>query len=130
VLMPNQYNIYLHDTSSPEYFRASDRMVSSGCVRVKEPEKLADFILTSKPGWTETSTDDLLADGKMKDIFLPQTLPVYLLYLTVWINESGQLTYGPDIYDWDKMMIAELAKEKKLPHFSVRKTGTALAERR
>ncbi|MCB9964546.1 MAG: L,D-transpeptidase family protein [Rhodospirillales bacterium] len=129
VLMPNQYNIYLHDTSSPEYFRASDRMVSSGCVRVKEPEKLADFILAGKPGWTETSTNDLLADGKMTDIFLPQTLPVYLLYLTVWINESGQLTYGPDIYDWDKMMIAELEKEKKLPHFSVKKTGTALAER-
>jgi murein L,D-transpeptidase YcbB/YkuD len=115
VLMPNQYNIYLHDTSSPEYFRNSDRAASSGCVRVKEPRELADFILSANSKWDELSVQAMLDKGKMTDISAEQKIPVYLLYLTIWQNQDGSLTYGPDIYDWDKTLIAELYNEKMMP---------------
>lgn len=129
ILMPNQYNIYLHDTSTPEYFRSSDRTVSSGCVRVKEPEELADFILSQNRNWNETFTQRMLAKNEMTDIYSEARIPVYLLYLTIWINEDGSLTYGPDSYGWDKLMISELYNVKQIPDikFSDKKGGTTLA---
>lgn len=129
ILMPNQYNIYLHDTSTPEYFRSSDRTVSSGCVRMKDPEAIADFILSDNSNWDETFTERMLEKGKMTDIAAENRIPVYLLYLTIWINEDGSLTYGPDSYDWDKIMISTLYNEKQMPsyNFSAKKNGTTLA---
>ncbi len=129
ILMPNQYNIYLHDTSTPEYFRSSDRTVSSGCVRMKDPEAIANFILSDNSNWDETFTQRMLAKGKMTDISAQNRIPVYLLYLTIWINEDGSLTYGPDTYEWDTLMISQLYNHKKLPayNFSVKNTNQTLA---
>ncbi len=129
ILMPNQYNIYLHDTSSPEYFRSSNRNVSSGCVRIKEPRKVADFILSSNSNWDPTFTDRMLARGKMADIAAENKIPVYLLYLTVWINEDGSLAYGPDSYDWDSLLVSVLYQQNKMPMmaFATKKNGTTLA---
>jgi L,D-transpeptidase YcbB len=111
VLMPNRFNIYLHDTSNPEYFAEYDRTISSGCVRVKDPQKLADFILAENEKWSETYVNDLMATGKMIDIAATHRIPVYLLYLTVWLNEDGNLTYGPDIYGWDDLLLNALKKD-------------------
>jgi|MDSW01.2.fsa_nt_gb L,D-transpeptidase YcbB len=111
ILMPNRFNIYLHDTSNPEYFAEYDRTISSGCVRVKDPQKLADFILAENEKWSETYVNDLMATGRMIDIAATQRIPVYLLYLTVWLNEDGNLTYGPDIYGWDDLLINALKKD-------------------
>ncbi len=130
ILMPNQYNIYLHDTSSPEYFRSSDRAVSSGCVRVKNPKELADFILAPNSNWDDNYTEHMLTRGKMADVAAQQKIPVYLLYLTIWINEDGSLTYGPDNYGWDTLLVSELYNQKKLPIFNFfsEKNRTTLAD--
>ena len=129
ILMPNQYNIYLHDTSSPEYFRSSDRNVSSGCVRIKDPKAVADFILKDNSNWDPEFTKRMLTRGKMTDIAAQNKIPVYLLYLTVWINEDGSLTYGPDSYNWDSLLVSVLYNQKKMPmiQFSTKKDGTTIA---
>lgn len=114
ILMPNQYNIYLHDTSNPEYFNSTLRAESSGCVRVKEPKKLADFILKSNPDWDMSYVKTMLDKQKMIDVRAAQKIPVYLLYLTVWLNEDGSLTYGPDLYGWDSEMLHALEKADKI----------------
>ena len=113
-MKPNNGQILLlrcHDTSNPEYFAEYDRTISSGCVRVKDPQKLADFILAENEKWSETYVNDLMATGRMIDIAATQRIPVYLLYLTVWLNEDGNLTYGPDIYGWDDLLINALKKD-------------------
>jgi murein L,D-transpeptidase YcbB/YkuD len=118
ILMPNQYNIYLHDTTTPEYFQASERMFSSGCVRVKEPASLATFILKENQNWSDTFIEDKLATGKTADIATSRKIPVYLLYLTTWLNDDGSLSYGPDIYEWDKLILEELKSSGQLQEFS------------
>jgi murein L,D-transpeptidase YcbB/YkuD len=34
-VFPNSYNVYLHDTSSPELFEKQERLFSHGCIRVR-----------------------------------------------------------------------------------------------
>ncbi len=108
VLMPNSYNIYLHDTNERHYFERANRAASSGCVRLKDPDRMANFILKERKGWDEYDLAERLQDGKTRDIFINDPIPVYLLYYTVWINDSGEMVYGQDLYQFDKNLIKML----------------------
>src|SRR5204862_49124 len=46
-LLPNEYDVYLHDTPSVRLFSRGSRAFSHGCVRVDGPEKLAAYVLRS-----------------------------------------------------------------------------------
>lgn len=109
ILMPNRYNIYLHDTNHPEYFDSSVRAVSSGCIRMKEPEKMAAFILKGHKDGRQSRIRALLGTGKTTDIETGNTIPVYILYYTVWVDERGQVVYGHDLYGHDRRLISKLA---------------------
>lgn len=108
VLMPNVYNIYLHDTNEPDYFERANRAASSGCVRLKDPERMADFILKHKKGWGEGDLESLMKDGRTRDIFIPDPIPVYVLYYTVWLDDRGEIVYGQDLYGFDDRLIKML----------------------
>jgi murein L,D-transpeptidase YcbB/YkuD len=108
VLMPNDYNIYLHDTNEPSKFNRAGRAESSGCVRMSEPEKMASFIMKDRPGWSDSDMEALFVDGRTKDVSIPQSIPVYMLYYTVWISEEGRVVYGNDLYGYDNKLIKML----------------------
>jgi murein L,D-transpeptidase YcbB/YkuD len=108
VLMPNSYNIYLHDTNEPQYFERASRAASSGCVRMKDPERMANFILQGRKGWDARDLPEVLVDGETRDLFIPEPIPVYMLYYTVWINDQGDLVYGQDLYQFDENLIKML----------------------
>ncbi|MBK6897295.1 MAG: L,D-transpeptidase family protein [Alphaproteobacteria bacterium] len=110
VLMPNRHNIYLHDTNDRKLFGRSDRAQSSGCIRLQEPEKLASFILSNREGWSEEKLRANIKSKKTRDIMIPQTIPVYLLYYTAWIGPQGQVVFGEDIYSHDKKLLQALEK--------------------
>ena len=110
VLMPNGYNIYLHDTNEKHYFKRQARAVSSGCIRMKYPMKMVDFIMREKPGWSDEDTQAVLDRGKIRDIYLPKdnTIPVYLVYYTAWIGDDNDIIFGNDLYDYDDKLIKML----------------------
>jgi murein L,D-transpeptidase YcbB/YkuD len=108
VIMENPYNIYLHDTPSKSYFKRTDRALSSGCIRMSEPQKLADFVLSHNNGWSEDRKNQILANGRQTDIRADEPLPVYILYQTVWLGDNGQIVYGHDIYGHDAKLLKEL----------------------
>lgn len=109
VLMPNRYNIYLHDTNTPQDFIRAARALSSGCVRLKEPERMASFIMRERKGWDDYTMEEIFGEQEMKDLYVAQPIPVYLLYYTVWVNEEGDLVYGHDLYDYDNKLIKMLS---------------------
>lgn len=113
VLMPNQYDIYLHDTNTPELFSKDYRALSSGCVRVADPKKLANFILDGREGWSEERMNEILSTTKTKEI-TANNIPVYLTYQSIW-QEAGRLIIGPDVYDSDVKLFNALAIAQKLP---------------
>jgi len=110
VLMPNEYNIYLHDTNHPGLFSRSNRAQSSGCIRMMYPEKVADFIMKQNKGWRSEDMIDILKAGEATDKFIQDTIPVFLLYNTVWLGDKNQIIYGMDIYDHDKKLWQLLEK--------------------
>lgn len=115
VIMENPYNIYLHDTNHREMFDKKERNLSSGCIRVSEPEKLANFILDDNEGWSAEKTDKMIASSRMRDIATDKPIPVYITYQTVWLSTDGRLVYGTDVYGQDKKL-AEILKKSDAIH--------------
>lgn len=105
VLMPNKYDIYLHDTNHKELFAREDRTLSSGCIRLSQPDKIARFILARHEGWSEGKMQEVLASGRMTDVEIKEPFPVYITYKTMWQDENGKLVYGPDVYNKDKKIL-------------------------
>ncbi len=60
----NKYSVYLHDTNVRWRFGNSYRAISHGCVRVKEWEKLANFLVrydTTATGVLKIPSDTIKA---------------------------------------------------------------------
>jgi len=101
VIMENPYDIYLHDTNKPELFEASMRAQSSGCVRVSDPAALTTFILNHKSGWNAQKTADILKAGRTVDVVMEKKMPIYLDYVTAWLDSRDQVVLGSDVYGLD-----------------------------
>ncbi|MCB2379446.1 L,D-transpeptidase family protein [Hymenobacter sp. BT635] len=106
-IFPNSNDIYLHDTPHDELFSQTKRGFSHGCVRVAEPLKLAEYLLRNKPGWDMQTIQDTIANRKEKYVSLKETLPVYLVYFTAWVDEVGSVHFREDIYSHDKALARE-----------------------
>jgi murein L,D-transpeptidase YcbB/YkuD len=97
---PNPHAVYLHDTPSKSLFGRSVRANSSGCVRVEDVHDLTTWLLDAQ-GWDRSRVDALVKSGQRKDIYLKKTVPVYMLYLTAWVDEHGVVNFRDDIYGRD-----------------------------
>tara|TARA_R110002126_G_scaffold13118_3_gene56634 strand:- start:152562 stop:154280 length:1719 start_codon:yes stop_codon:yes gene_type:complete len=112
VLMPNNYTIYLHDTNHPEVFEKDYRAASSGCIRLKYPEKMAEFLLRGhEASWGSDKMGAIYSSLKTTDLQIEDTMPVYILYQTNWLNNKGDIVFGPDLYKRDKKLIALLKQQ-------------------
>ncbi|MEJ7829334.1 MAG: L,D-transpeptidase family protein [Segetibacter sp.] len=103
-IFPNGYNIYLHDTPAKTLFNKESRAFSHGCVRVQEPFTLAQYLLRNNKAWTESKIKKAMNSQKEDWVKLDKPLPVYLLYLTSWVDEDGVLNFRDDIYGHDKKL--------------------------
>jgi murein L,D-transpeptidase YcbB/YkuD len=103
-LFPNSFNIYLHDTPSKSLFSEDKRAFSHGCIRVSEPEKLAAFLLEDLPEWTPENIDKAMNKGKEQYVTLKKTVPVYIVYLTAFVDSKGKLNFREDIYNRDNQL--------------------------
>lgn len=115
VLMPNQYDIYLHDTNAPELFKKDDRALSSGCVRMSEPRRIANFILGPNKGWSDDRIDTYIARQKLIEIKAERPLPVYLFYYTAWVDKKGRIIIANDVYGSDTKLVQALQDKGKIP---------------
>jgi murein L,D-transpeptidase YcbB/YkuD len=109
ILMPNKYNIYLHDTNHPELFNSQARAQSSGCIRLKDPEKMAAFVMNGQQGWALPMMQEILQTGATTDLAISRPIPVYVLYYTAWADAQGRVVYGNDIYRQDPRLTARLS---------------------
>ena len=99
LLFKNPYSIYLHDTPEKKKFDAALRTFSSGCVRVENVRQLFEALLAGQR--TPQQIDDDLATGKTKTIRLDRPLPIYIDYLSAWLDPQGNMIFGPDLYNRD-----------------------------
>jgi murein L,D-transpeptidase YcbB/YkuD len=100
-LFPNSFNIYFHDTPAKSLFEKDKRAYSHGCIRLKEPEKMADYVLRDQPEWTPERIGEAMNAGKEKFVKVKDPIPVLITYYTAWVDDNGQLNFREDIYGHD-----------------------------
>ena len=110
-VLPNDKSIYLHDTNHPELFSRDMRALSSGCIRVEQPKLLADKLIAGQQGWNRSNIDSAIAQNRTTHIRLQKPVPVYLMYWTTWVDDSGNLQIRDDIYQRD--LIGSLARNSQ-----------------
>lgn len=101
LVMPNAYNVYLHDTPAQALFAQDVRAYSHGCVRVGDALGLANALLASQPGWSRKALDAAVASGKTTTIPLDTPIPVFVAYFTAEPDSGGGIHYLADIYHRD-----------------------------
>jgi murein L,D-transpeptidase YcbB/YkuD len=100
-VFPNHFNVYLHDTPSQALFDRVERDFSHGCVRLDQPDALAQYVLRDQPEWTPEQIAAAMHSGTEHAVKLKQPLPIYLVYFTAW-EEHGELKTVPDVYGLDR----------------------------
>ena len=115
VLMPNQYDIYLHDTNEPALFAKDDRAISSGCVRIADPRRMANFILGMNDGWSDKKMDAYIISHKLIEVNAVSPIPIYLFYFTAWVDNKDRVVIANDVYGNDGRLVQALQSKGKIP---------------
>jgi murein L,D-transpeptidase YcbB/YkuD len=103
-VLPNEFDVYLHDTPFRALFAKTTRAFSHGCIRIEQPLELAEYVLRDDPQWTGEALRAAIAQGQERLVPLPHPLPIYLLYRTAWVDQDGVLQFRPDIYERDRRL--------------------------
>jgi murein L,D-transpeptidase YcbB/YkuD len=112
-LLPNNYDIYLHDTPSSNFalFKERIRTFSSGCIRLEKPKALAKYFL-GPMGWSSEKIDRVIESQKETAINLYRPFPVYVVYLTSWQDADGGVQFREDIYgndlDYERIFFSDV----------------------
>lgn len=107
-LFPNEYNVYLHDTSDRYLFKKHRRPFSSGCVRLDRPTDMAEYVLKNVEGWDREAIEKQIKSGRQKKVDLLEPLPIHLDYITAWVDKQGTVQFRDDIYGHDRKLTAEV----------------------
>lgn len=119
---PNNFSVFLHDTSSRDVFARSQRGVSHGCVRVQRPFDLALFLLGERDEWfqdklrismgmepatergrayVEAHPDNFRLVGSQA---VRPRVPLAIVYRTYYPDATGAYRAWPDVYGYDEVM--------------------------
>ena len=113
---PNKFLVYQHDTPDKNLFALDKRAFSHGCMRVQDPVKYAEVLLSIvRPGdgYSEERIHKMIASRGEQDIQFPHNLPVHLTYQTAFVDENGRLEFREDMYGRDQALIAILRGEER-----------------
>jgi L,D-transpeptidase YcbB len=112
-IMPNDMNVYLHDTPDHKPFSNTYRALSHGCIRLDDPAKLAAYLLRHENSWDLSSIKKAMVKGTATKISLTKKYEVRLEYNTAWVDNEGNLNFREDIYGHDKKQLAQLNPASK-----------------
>lgn len=100
-LFPNEHSIYLHDTPGKKLFKHAARAFSHGCVRVQNPQLLAEVLLSTDKAWTKRRIRRSINSGRRRIVKLSKKIPIHLAYFTTWVDNQGKIKFLDDVYGRD-----------------------------
>jgi len=107
-MFPNKYNIYLHDTPAKALFEREVRAFSHGCIRLNDPFDFAYTILARQTEDPIKFFHTRLETGLEARVDLAQTIPVHIVYRTVFTDARGNTFYRRDVYGRDAAILDAL----------------------
>jgi murein L,D-transpeptidase YcbB/YkuD len=114
-LFPNSFNMYFHDTPVKSLFEKDKRAFSHGCIRLREPVKLANYVLRNQPEWTPEKIEDAMNSSEQKYVKVKNPIPVIITYYTAWVDGNGQLNFRDDIYGHDARLAEKMFNPTPVP---------------
>jgi L,D-transpeptidase YcbB len=112
---PNKFLVYQHDTPDKYLFAHDKRAYSHGCMRVENPVKYAEVLLSiarPRDNYTQERLHRMIGGGE-QDISFQNLIPVHLTYQTAFVDESGKLNIREDVYGRDARVIAALKGDER-----------------
>lgn len=106
-LFPNSHNIYLHDSPAKSLFDTDKRSYSHGCIRLKDPAYLAEYLLNDTAKWHADTIQQVMTADKELYVKLNKPVPVLLTYFTAWVRGES-MNFREDIYGHDERMAKKL----------------------
>ena len=107
---PNKFLVYQHDSNQKYLFANERRAESHGCMRVQDPVKYAEVLLSIvRPGegYSQDRIRRMFGDNEI-DVLFPSFIPVHLTYQTAFVGDRGNLEFREDIYGRDQALLAIL----------------------
>lgn len=101
-MLPNAYNVYLHDTPARTLFTRPQRAFSHGCIRVADPFALARFALQDEEGWTPARIAEAMRGDRTLQVNLAEPIRVYIVYGTAIARADGSVLFLEDIYGLER----------------------------
>lgn len=101
-IFPNPYVVYMHDTPLKNLFKENERAFSHGCIRLEQPNKLAEYLLKDIERWRENAIDLTVNKNKEQWVKINQPMPIMIKYFTAWVDENQSLQLRKDIYNLDE----------------------------
>jgi murein L,D-transpeptidase YcbB/YkuD len=102
-VMPNDLDIYLHDTPYQEDFKQKARIFSHGCIRAEKPFDLAARLARSRK-WTKADILAVVQGLEETKVVLADPVPIHVNYCTAWPGEDGRVEFRSDVYGWDRKL--------------------------
>ncbi|MGI4850570.1 MAG: L,D-transpeptidase family protein [Janthinobacterium lividum] len=96
------FDVFLHGTPDVELFKKAKRSFSSGCIRLQDPTKVAEFILKDDPKWSKEAILARLDQTGTQDVISHPLVDVYVTYQTVWVDDENLAHFMDDLYGQDK----------------------------
>lgn len=114
---PNKHDVYMHDTPTKRLFSRTTRTFSHGCVRIRNPRRMAEILLEHDKQMSSTRVAQILAGPRsLHKEDLNRHVPVHITYFTAIFDDKDTFLSRPDIYGHDKRLAqALLGKGHLLP---------------
>jgi murein L,D-transpeptidase YcbB/YkuD len=72
-------------------------------------------VLAQDDRWTPETLSEVIEQGATRTIRLAHPVPVHLLYMTAWADESGVIQFRNDIYNRDRDLARALGRRRPNP---------------
>ncbi|MDH3581794.1 MAG: L,D-transpeptidase family protein [Hyphomicrobiales bacterium] len=106
---PNKHAVYMHDTPTKGLFNRQTRTFSHGCVRIRNPRRMAEILLEHDKGLTSTRVGQILAGPRsLHKEDLNRNVPVHITYFTMLFDADGTLVNSADYYGHDRRLAQAL----------------------
>lgn len=106
-MLPNSYNVYLHDTPAKSLFARARRAFSHGCVRLGDPVALAEHVLRGNPEWTRERIVEAMQGDRPQRVYLPEPIRVFFVYGTALATDE-RMFFFEDLYGYDDTLARAL----------------------
>ncbi len=107
---PSQHTIFMHDTIDKWMFGRSQRTLSHGCLRLRDPMRMAELVLAEDKNWDKARVAEVSQTGPdSNEIVIDRKIPVHLVYFTAWVKKNGKVRFFRDVYGHEKRIRQALA---------------------